>query len=135
VAMFFVPAMLCWRGRPVTRCDASIWEEHSETASSGVASDMTESESWRLLPYDVGRAGAMSRWATLWCVWFAGQQSGGMPPISPRWCWARQTLSDVDLPACDEAGVLVVKRQAGGTRCTPRAASWDSMWHCRRATR
>ncbi len=77
---------------------------------------MTESESWRLLPYDVGSSRRhvalgdalvrLVRRPTIW--WHATDQ----PTLV---LGAGQTLSDVDLPACDEAGVLVVKRQAGGT--------------------
>ena len=77
---------------------------------------MAEPESWRLLPYDVGSSRRhvalgdalvrLVRRPTIW--WHATDQ----PTLV---LGAGQTLSDVDLPACDAAGVLVVKRQAGGT--------------------
>ncbi len=77
---------------------------------------MTEPESWRLLPYNVGSSRRhvalgdalvrLVRRPTIW--WHTTDQ----PTLV---LGAGQTLRDVDLPACEEAGVLVVKRQAGGT--------------------
>lgn len=77
---------------------------------------MVEPESWRLLPYDIGSSRRhialgdalvrLVRQPTIW--WHTTDQ----PTLV---LGAGQTLSDVDLPACDAAGVLVVKRQAGGT--------------------
>ncbi len=77
---------------------------------------MTEPESWRLLPYDVGSSRRhvalgdalvrLLRRPTIW--WHTTDQ----PTLV---LGAGQSLRDVDLPACEEAGVLVVKRQAGGT--------------------
>jgi len=77
---------------------------------------MTEPESWRLLPYDLGSSrrhvalgdalARLVRRPTVW--WHATDQ----PTLI---LGAGQTLEDIDVQACDEAGVLVVKRQAGGT--------------------
>jgi len=77
---------------------------------------MAEPESWRLLPYDVGSSrrhvalgdalARLVRRPTIW--WHATDQ----PTLV---LGAGQTLREVDLPACQAAGVLIVKRQAGGT--------------------
>ena len=77
---------------------------------------MTEPESWRLLPYDVGSSrrhvalgDALVRLVRRPTIWW---HTTDRPTLV---LGAGQTLRDVDLPACEEAGVLVVKRQAGGT--------------------